>query len=150
MNKDISSARKTIQTEINGLKKLLKSFNHSSKFSKIVNLISQIKGKVVVIGSGKSYIIGNKISSSLSSLGTPSVAFDSSSLNHGSIGTIQKGYDVLLIFSVSGETSELDSILRYSNRNNIPVIGVSCKPSSTLLRFSSMPIFLLRKVFNSS
>jgi len=146
MNRDISIAKQTIKTEIKGLKKLLKSFNNSSKFSKAVNLISKIKGKVIVIGTGKSFIIGNKISSSLSSLGTPSVAFDSSSLNHGSMGSIQKGYDALLIFSVSGETSELDTILRYSNRNNIPVIGVSCKSSSSLLRFSSIPILLPRVI----
>ena len=144
MNKDISIAKQTIGTEIKGLKKLLKSFNHSSKFSKAVNLISRVKGKVIVIGTGKSFIIGNKISSSLSSLGTPSVAFDSSSLNHGSMGSIQKEHDVLLIFSVSGETSELNSVLRFSSRNNIPIIGVSCKPSSMLLRFSSIPILLPR------
>tara|TARA_Y100000590_G_scaffold468947_1_gene653994 strand:- start:1983 stop:2957 length:975 start_codon:yes stop_codon:yes gene_type:complete len=142
MNKDIQIAKKAVETEIKGLKKLLKSLNHSSQFSKAVNLISKAKGKVVVIGTGKSFIIGNKISSTLSSLGTPSVAFDSSSLNHGSMGSIQKGFDVLLVFSVSGETSELNSILRFSNRNNIPVIGVSCKPSSMLLRFSSVPILL--------
>ena len=142
MNKDLQIAKKTVQTEIEGLKKLLKSLNYSSQFSKAVNLISKAKGKVVVIGTGKSFIIGNKISSTLSSLGTPSVAFDSSSLNHGSMGSIQKGFDVLLIFSVSGETSELNSILRFSNRNNIPVVGISCKSSSMLLRFSSIPILL--------
>ncbi|SVC15774.1 uncharacterized protein METZ01_LOCUS268628, partial [marine metagenome] len=60
------------------------------------------------------------------------------------MGSIQKGFDVLLIFSVSGETSELNSILRFSNRNNIPVVGVSCKSSSMLLRFSSIPILLPR------
>jgi len=146
MNRDISIAKQTIKTEIKGLKKLLKSFNNSSKFSKAVNLISKIKGKVIVIGTGKSFIIGNKISSSLSSLGTPSVAFDSSSLNHGSMGSIQKGNDVLLIFSVSGETSELNSVLRFSSRNNIPVIGVSCKSTSMLLRFSSIPILLPRVI----
>ena len=144
MNKDLQIAKKTVETEIKGLKKLLKSFNDSSQFSKAVNLISKAKGKIVVIGTGKSFIIGNKISSTLSSLGTPSVAFDSSSLNHGSMGSIQKGFDVLLIFSVSGETSELNSILRFSNRNNIPVVGVSCKSSSMLLRFSSIPILLPR------
>ena len=144
MNKDLQIAKKAVETEIKGLKKLLKSFNDSSQFSKAVNLISKAKGKIVVIGTGKSFIIGNKISSTLSSLGTPSVAFDSSSLNHGSMGSIQKGFDVLLIFSVSGETSELNSILRFSNRNNIPVVGVSCKSSSTLLRFSSIPILLPR------
>ena len=142
MNKDLQIAKKAVETEIKGLKKLLKSFNNSSQFSKAVNLISKVKGKVVVIGTGKSFIIGNKISSTLSSLGTPSVAFDSSSLNHGSMGSIQKGFDVLLIFSVSGETSELNSILRFSNRNNIPVVGISCKSSSMLLRFSSIPILL--------
>ncbi len=144
MKKDLQIAKKTVQTEIEGLKKLLKSFNNSYNFSKAINLISKIKGKVIVIGTGKSFIIGNKISSTLSSLGTPSVAFDSSSLNHGSMGSIQKGYDVLLIFSVSGETSELNSILRFSNRNNIPIVGVSCKSSSMLLRFSSIPILLPR------
>ncbi len=144
MNKDLQIAKKAVETEIKGLKKLLESFNDSSQFSKAVNLISKAKGKIVVIGTGKSFIIGNKISSTLSSLGTPSVAFDSSSLNHGSMGSIQKGFDVLLIFSVSGETSELNSILRFSNRNNIPVVGVSCKSSSMLLRFSSIPILLPR------
>ncbi len=142
MNRDLQIAKKTIQTEIKGLKKLLSSLNNSSQFSKAVNLISKAKGKVIVIGTGKSFIIGNKISSTLSSLGTPSVAFDSSSLNHGSMGSIQKGFDILLIFSVSGETAELNSILRYSNRNNIPVIGVSCKSPSMLLRFSTIPILL--------
>jgi len=146
MNKDLQIAKKAVETEIKGLKKLLKSFNNSSQFSKAVNLISKVKGKVVVIGTGKSFIIGNKISSTLSSLGTPSVAFDSSSLNHGSMGSIQKEFDVLLIFSVSGETSELNSILRFSNRNNIPVVGISCKSSSMLLRFSSIPILLPRVV----
>ena len=146
MNKDLQIAKKTIQAEIKGLKKLLNSLNNSSQFSKAVNIISKIKGKVIVIGTGKSFIIGNKISSTLSSLGTPSVAFDSSSLNHGSMGSIQKGSDVLLIFSVSGETSELNSILRFSNRNNIPVIGVSCKPACTLLRFSAIPILLPKVV----
>ena len=52
----------------------------------------------------------------------------------------------MLIFSVSGETSELNSILRFSNRNNIPVVGISCKSSSMLLRFSSIPILLPRVV----
>ena len=113
MKKDLQIAKKTVQTEIQALKKLSLSFNQSSNFSKAVNCLSKMKGKCLVVGVGKSFIIGNKISSTLSSLGTPSVAFDSSSLNHGSMGSIQKGFDVLLIFSVSGETSELNSILRY-------------------------------------
>ena len=142
MNKDLHIGKTTIQTEIQALKKLSASFNNSSQFSKAVNAISKIKGKCLVVGVGKSYIIGLKISSTLSSLGTPSVAFSANDLQHGGLGAIQKKYDVLLILSVSGESSELDSILKYANRNNITVIGVSCKASSMLIKFSNIKILL--------
>ena len=63
-------------------------------------------------------------------------------MQHGGLGAIQKNQDILLIFSVSGESSELNSILRYANRHNISVIGVSCKSSSMLLRYSTIRILL--------
>ena len=142
MNKDLQVAKKTIQTEIQALKKLSASFGSSSQFSKAVNLVSKIKGKCLVVGVGKSYLVGLKVSATLSSLGTPSAAFSANDLQHGGLGTIQKNSDAILIFSVSGESSELNSILRHANRNNIPVIGVSCKISSMLLRFSTIKILL--------
>ena len=142
MNKDLNIAKKTVETEIKALKKLSASFNHSSQFSKAVNLISKIKGKCLVVGVGKSYIVGLKIASTLSSLGTPSVAFNATDLEHGGLGAIQKSQDVMLVFSVSGESSELNNILRFANRFKIPVIGVSCKSSSMLLRYSSIKILL--------
>ena len=142
MNKDLQIAKKTVQTEINALKKLSLSFNRSSQFSKAVNLIFKTRGKVLVVGVGKSYIVGIKVSSTLSSLGTPSVAFNATDLQHGGLGAIQKKHDVLLVFSVSGESSELNNILRYANRHNIDVIGVSCKSSSMLLRNSTIKILL--------
>ena len=146
MSKDKEIAKKTVQTEIQALKKLLSSFNGSSNFSKAVNLLSKMKGKCLVVGVGKSYIVSLKVSATLSSLGTPSVAFSAYDLQHGGLGAIQKNNDVLLIFSVSGESSELNSILRYANRNSIPVIGVSCKSSSMLLRYSSTKILLPKVV----
>tara|TARA_Y100000590_G_scaffold268110_1_gene301104 strand:- start:6185 stop:7156 length:972 start_codon:yes stop_codon:yes gene_type:complete len=146
MNKDIQIAKKTVQTEIQALKKLLSSFNLSSNFSKAVNLLSKMKGKCLVVGVGKSYIVSLKVSATLSSLGTPSVAFSANDLQHGGLGAIQKNNDVLLIFSVSGESSELNSILRYANRHSIPIIGVSCKLSSMLLRYSSIKILLPKVV----
>ena len=142
MNKDLQIAKKTVQTEIQALKQLSASFDRSSQFSKAVNLISKIKGKCLVVGVGKSYLVGLKVSATLSSLGTPSVAFSANDLQHGGLGAIQKNYDALLMFSVSGESSELDSILRYANRHNIFVIGVSCKSSSMLLRYSTIKILL--------
>jgi len=142
MNKDIQIAKKTIQTEIRALKKLSASFDRFSNFSKAVNLISKTRGKTLVVGVGKSYIVGIKVSATLSSLGTPSVAFNATDLQHGGLGAIQKNQDVLLVFSVSGESSELNNILRYANRHNIAVIGVSCKASSMLLRYSKIKILL--------
>ena len=142
MNKDLQIAKKTVQTQILALKKLSVSFNSSSHFSKAVNLISKIKGKCLVVGVGKSHIVSLKVAATLSSLGTPSVAFSANDLQHGGLGAIQKNQDILLIFSVSGESAELNSILRYASRYNIPVIGVSCKSSSMLLRYSTIKILL--------
>ena len=146
MNKDLEIAKKTVQIEIQALKKLSSSFNRSSHFSKTVNLLSKMKGKCLVVGVGKSYIVSLKVSATLSSLGTPSVAFSANDLQHGGLGAIQKNNDVLLIFSVSGESLELNSILRYANRYNISVIGVSCKATSMLLRYSTIRILLPRVV----
>ena len=146
MNKDLQIAIKTVQTEIQALKKLSSSFNHSSHFSKAVSLLSKMKGKCLVVGVGKSYIVSLKVSATLSSLGTPSVAFSANDLQHGGLGVIQKNNDVLLVFSVSGESSELNSILRYANRHSISVIGVSCKATSMLLRYSTTKILLPRVV----
>ena len=144
MNKDLQIAKKTVQTEINALKKLSSSFNSSSQFSKAVNLISKIKGKCLVVGVGKSYLIGLKIASTLSSLGTPSVALAANDLQHGGLGVIQKNQDVMLILSVSGESLELNSILGYAKSHDIQIIGVSCKPSSMLLKYSNIKILLPR------
>ena len=146
MNKDLQIAKKTVQTEIQALKKLLGSLENLSQFSKAVNLISKMKGKCIVCGVGKSNLVGQIISSSIASLGTPSISFSANDLEHGSLGAIQKNYDVLLVLSVSGQSSELQSILTYSNRHNIPVIGVSCKSSSMLIKHSNIKIVLPRVI----
>ena len=146
MNKDLQIAKRTVQTEIQALKKLLGSLKNLSQFSKAVNLISKMKGKCIVCGVGKSNLVGQIISSSIASLGTPSISFSANDLEHGSLGTIQKNYDVLLVLSVSGMSAELQSILTYSNRHNIPVIGVSCKSSSMLIKHSNIKIVLPKVV----
>tara|TARA_Y100000590_G_scaffold398276_1_gene480563 strand:+ start:1691 stop:2665 length:975 start_codon:yes stop_codon:yes gene_type:complete len=146
MNKDLQIAKGTVKTEIQALKKLSSSFNNSSNFSKAVNLLYKMKGKCLVVGVGKSYLVSLKVSATLSSLGTPSIAFSANDLQHGGLGAIQKNSDVLLVFSVSGESSELNSILKYANRHNVSIIGVSCKPNSMLLRNSTIKILLPKVV----
>jgi arabinose-5-phosphate isomerase len=139
MNKDLEIAKKTVDTEIKALKSLYSTFNSSSQFSKAVSLCAKTN-KIVVIGVGKSYIISLKVASTLSSLGSPAVGFSANDLQHGGLGFFSKD-DTLLIFSVSGESSELNSILRYANRFNLKTIGVSCK-SSMLLKHSTIKILL--------
>ena len=134
-------ARQVIKTEINALKKLSASFNNSSQFSKAVDLICKTKGKVCVVGVGKSFLIGSRVASSCSSLGTASVAFSANDLSHGGLGFFSKD-DVLLIFSASGESNELNDVIRYAHRSNIKIIAVSCKPSSMLLKNSLIKILL--------
>ncbi len=119
MNKDLKIAKSTVQTEISALKRLSQSFGRSTQFSKIVNLINRCKGKVLVVGVGKSYLVGLKVAGTLSSLGTPSVAFSANDLQHGGLGAIQKNQDIIMVFSVSGQSSELDSILN-GNLKSIP------------------------------
>ena len=146
MNKDFAIAKKCVEVEIKALKKLSASFNRTSQFSKAVTAISKMKGKCLVVGVGKSYLVGLKVAATLSSLGTPSIAFSANDLQHGGLGAIQKNRDVLLVFSVSGESSELNSILRYASRHNILVIGVSCKSSSMLIKSSTIKILLPKVV----
>jgi|TARA_B110000263_G_scaffold119222_1_gene103827 arabinose-5-phosphate isomerase len=143
MNRDLKIAKKTVETEIKALKKLYSSFGRSSQFSKAVSLCCNTN-KIVVIGVGKSYIISLKVASTLSSLGSPAVAFSANDLQHGGLGFFSKD-DTLLIFSVSGESSELNSILRYANRFNLKIIGVSCRPSM-LLKHSTIKILLPKVV----
>ena len=75
MNKDLRIAKKTVQTEIQALKKLLGYFENSSQFSKAVNLISKMKGKCIVCGVGKSNLVGQIIRSAIPRLGPQGIAF---------------------------------------------------------------------------
>ena len=145
MNKDLQIAKKTVQTSINALKKLSSSFDRSSQFSKAVNLMCKTKNKVCVVGVGKSFLIGSRVASTLSSLGTPSTAFSANELSHGGLGFFSKD-DIILIFSASGESSELNAVIRHAHRFGIKVIGVSCKSNSMLLKNSTIKILLPRVI----
>jgi len=141
MNKKnyISLAKKAANTQIDELKKIKKVFNQS--FSKAVDLILNCKGKVILAGIGKSGIIARKISATFSSVGIPSFFCDPAQALHGDMGQIEKK-DLLIIFSYSGNTSELTNMLRYANRFGIKIIGVASKPDSTLLKASDIKLIL--------
>ena len=135
----ISIAKKSAEIQINELKKIKKIFNKS--FTKAVDLILNCKGKVILAGLGKSGLIARKISATLSSVGVPSFFCDPAQALHGDMGQIEKK-DILIIFSYSGNTSELSNMLKYANRYRIKIIGVASKPESILLKASDVKLVL--------
>ena len=141
MNKKnyISLANKAANIQINELKKIKKVFNNS--FIKAVDLILNCKGKVIFAGIGKSGLIARKISATFSSVGIPSFFCDPAQALHGDMGQIEKK-DILIIFSYSGNTSELTNMLKYANRYRIKIIGVASKPESILLKASDVKLIL--------
>jgi arabinose-5-phosphate isomerase len=141
MNKKIyiSLAKKSADIQINELKKIKKIFNNS--FIKAVDLILSCKGKVIFAGIGKSGLIARKISATFSSIGIPSFFCHPSEALHGDMGQIEKK-DILIIFSYSGNTSELTNMLKYANRHRIKIIGVASKPDSILLKASDIKLIL--------
>ncbi len=133
-------AQKVIETEINSLKKLKSNLNKS--FEKAVKLILNCKnGKIIISGVGKSGIIGKKIASTLSSVGTPSFFVDASSCSHGNLGQISSN-DILLLISYSGESTELKNIIQYAKRNKISLIGIMSKKKSLLYKASNIKLLL--------
>lgn len=135
----ISLANKAANIQINELKKIRKIFNNS--FIEAVDLILNCKGKVIFAGIGKSGLIARKISATFSSVGIPSFFCDPAQALHGDMGQIEKK-DILIIFSYSGNTSELTNMLKYANRYRIKIIGVASKPDSTLLKASDIKLLL--------
>jgi len=135
----ISIAKKAASIQISELKKINKVFDKS--FVQAVDLIANCKGKVITAGIGKSGLIARKIAATLSSVGISSFFLNPSEANHGDLGQIDKR-DLLLVFSYSGNTSEIANMLRYANRFNIKIIGVASKKNSLLLKASDVKLLL--------
>ena len=135
----VTIAKKSAEIQINELKKIKKIFNNS--FNKAIDLILKCKGKVIFAGIGKSGLIARKISATFSSVGIPSFFCDPAQALHGDMGQIEKK-DILIVFSYSGNTSELNNMLKYANRFQIKIIGVASKPDSILLKASDIKLIL--------
>ena len=140
---EIQSGRKTLQTEINGLQTLAEAFDNglAEPFSQAVDLLSKIKGRVIVTGMGKSGHIGTKMAATFASTGTPAFFVHPAEANHGDLGMIARD-DAIIAMSWSGESAELKGILTYSRRFQIPLIAFTSKPASTLARESDICLLI--------
>ena len=103
-------AKDVIDLEIKALTKLKKSLNKN--FDEAVNAIVNCQSKIILCGVGKSGIIANKISATLSSIGTPSFSLSANDCSHGDMGSISKK-DILILISYSGNSIELKNIINY-------------------------------------
>lgn len=135
----IKIAKKSANIQISELKKINKVFNKS--FSKAVETLANCKGKVICAGVGKSGLIARKVSATLSSIGVSSFFCDPGTARHGDMGQIQKK-DVLLIFSYSGNSEELNDMLNFANRFGIRIIGVASSKNSVLIKASDIKLLL--------
>ena len=138
-NETNNIGKNVIDLQIKALKKLKNSINVS--FENAVKEIIKCKSKVVVCGVGKSGIIANKISATLSSVGTPSFPISASDCSHGDLGRITKK-DIILLISYSGNTDELKNIIKFAKNNRILLIGIVSNKDSFLYKSSNIKLLI--------
>lgn len=128
-SRHILKAREVIQTEITALQALSETLDE--RFAHVVDLIFSCEGHVIISGVGKSGHIGQKISASLASTGTPAFFLHPTEATHGDLGMITKT-SIVIAISYSGESRELIDVLQYCNTNKVPLIAMTCFEESTL------------------
>jgi len=97
----------------------------------VVTLLSNCKGKVVILGVGKSGIVAQKIAATMTSTGTAALYLHPSDALHGGLGIVQ-AEDVVIVLSNSGETDEIVGMLPYLKHRGVPIVAIVGKLDSTL------------------
>ena len=106
-------------------------------FVDAVRKILEVRGRVVVMGMGKSGHVGRKIAATLASTGTPAMFVHPAEASHGDLGMI-KAVDLVLAISNSGEVEELAAILPVVKRQGVPLIAMTGRAESTLARHADI------------
>lgn len=144
---DIDIACEALSLECKGMQELIHALQTNTEltqsFLQTIQAISNLKGRVVLSGIGKSGHIARKIQATLASTGTASLFVHPAEASHGDLGMIQKE-DIVLAISVSGETQELFNIITHTKRFNIPLICITTNTTSTLAKNSDIILSLPR------
>lgn len=130
-------ARRVLEIEAAALAELPKRLDQ--RFVQAVEILFACRGRVVVSGMGKSGLIGQKISATFSSTGTPSFFLHPAEALHGDLGSLVRD-DVLVALSYGGETEELLRLLDTIKRLAIPLISLTAARKSTLAQASDVVI----------
>ena len=135
-NQYLQIATEVLHTESQALLDSISRLD-SQKLYQIIRTIAESKGKLVVMGVGKSGHIGAKIAATLSSTGTPSFFLHPTEAMHGDLGVIQHD-DVILAISYSGESEELLNVLPHIKRFGNTLITMSKNAQSSLSKMSDL------------
>lgn len=130
-NELIQSAQRTIRLELEAIEDLLQRID--GDFVRACELILNSKGRVVVVGMGKSGHVGNKIAATLASTGTTAFFVHPAEASHGDMGMITRD-DVVLALSNSGSTAEIVTLLPLIKRLGIRLISMTGNPDSPLAK----------------
>ena len=131
----IKTAKETFYTEAQALERAAARLDKN--FLDAIDLIMHTKGKLIITGVGKSGLVGAKMAATFASTGTSSFFLHPTEALHGDLGMISKG-DTLLAISSSGESEELTKILPHIKRFEIPLIGLTGNPKSSLAYYSDV------------
>src|SRR5205809_6390260 len=103
----------------------------AEEIDRVIALLADCKGKIVLLGVGKSGIIAQKIAATMISSGTAAVHLHPSDALHGGLGIVTAD-DVVLMLSNSGETNELIELLPFLKRREAPLVAILGRPKSTI------------------
>ncbi|WP_265594497.1 KpsF/GutQ family sugar-phosphate isomerase [Haloferula sp. BvORR071] len=134
----LANARQVIEIETSALERMASRLDDS--FAQAVKLLQETldrRGKIVVVGIGKSGNIGHKIAATLNSTGATAVVLNSQNALHGDLGIVSDG-DAVLLLSYSGETGELLDVLPHIKRFDVGLIALTGNPKSTLAEHSDV------------
>ncbi|MEM7489681.1 MAG: KpsF/GutQ family sugar-phosphate isomerase, partial [Pseudomonadota bacterium] len=131
MTDPVETGREVLRTEAAALGALADDM--PTGFAGVVELIAKAEGRVIVSGIGKSGHIARKIAATLASTGTPALFVHPAEASHGDLGMVGRG-DVVLMISNSGEAPELRDMIEHTRRFSVPLVGLSSRPESTLMR----------------
>ncbi len=127
----IERSKEIFQQEISELQKLADKIG--PEINEAVELIYASKGKLVIMGVGKTGIIGHKISSSLASTGTPSIFINAAEAMHGDLGMVSKN-DIVVLISNSGSSSEILNVVAPLKKIGCKLIAMTGNPHSALAK----------------
>jgi len=138
---DLDYGRSVVRAEAAALRAVLRRMGR--EFLRAVELVHGCRGTVVVTGVGKSGLVGQKISATLASTGTPSIYLHAAEALHGDVGRVRRD-DVVLAVSFSGETEEVLRVVPVVRKIGARLLSITGSPDSRLAKWSDVALDLGR------